>query len=196
MMALRIDNLASGEAVLVKRARAGDVHSFESLYRAYNQRIFNFARQVVGSEADAADVTQETFVRAWKSLPKLRDETAFCGWLYRIAINQSNELLSRKRRGEVSLDGESPEVCAIAAGGIGPEGSAIDGEALALFNKAMSELSPEHRAAVAMHHLQGMEVTEVAEALHVPRGTVLSRLARARAALRRKLAPYLGINDE
>lgn len=198
MMALRVDNLASGEgeAILVRQAKAGDIASFEALYRAYNERIFNFAKQMVRSEADAADVVQETFVRAWKSLPKLRDETAFCGWLYRITRNQSNELLSRKQRGEVSLECKSPEVCNIAATGTGPEECALDSEAVALLDRAMSELSPDHRAAVAMHHLQGMNVVDVAKALCVPQGTILSRLARARAVLRRKLAPYLETSDE
>jgi RNA polymerase sigma-70 factor, ECF subfamily len=195
MMVVRADNVASGEAVLVKQAKAGDVASFEALYRAYSRRIYNFARQVVGSDADAADVAQETFVRAWKSLPRLRDELAFCGWLYRIALNQSNGVLSRRKRAEVSFDGESPELCSIATNEVGPEDAALDSETTAVLDKAISELSPEHRAAVAMHHLQGMDVADVARALCVPQGTILSRLARARAVLRRKLAPYLEISD-
>lgn len=196
MMDLRSDTEIRAQQDLISRAKAGDMAAFETLYRAFNERIYNFARQMVGSDADAADVAQETFVRAWKSLPKLRDNAAFAGWLYRIALNQSNEFLSRRKRGEVPFDSESQEIRNIPTGTAGPEDSILDGETLVILEKAMSELNPEHRAAIAMHHLDGMDVTEVAEALRVPKGTVLSRLARARAILKRKLAPYLEMYNE
>ncbi len=196
MMALQSDTRIPAEQDLVRQAKAGDVAAFEALYRAFNDRIYNFARQVVGSDADAADVAQETFVRAWKSLPTLRDESSFGGWLYRIARNQSSEVLSRRRRGQVSLAGESAEVINIPSETPDPEDSALDSEAIGMLDRAISELTPEHRAAVAMHHLDGMDVADVAKALCLPKGTILSRLARARAVLRRKLAHYVEMDNE
>ena len=80
---------------LVQRAKAGDVPAFETLYRRYNDRIYNFAKQVTDSAEDAGDVVQETFVRAWQSLPRLREDGTFGVWLHRIALNTSKDVLKK-----------------------------------------------------------------------------------------------------
>lgn len=186
----------SPEQKLVSAARSGDVGAFEQLYRAYNDRIYNFARRVVGSDQDASDVVQETFIRAWQALPKLRSDVAFRSWLYSIALSRSREMLSKQsKRRESSAEFEPNEESSLdrqtASQDDGPEPTALRAETKAAVDNALAELSDEHRSVVAMHHLQDMDVSGVAKALGIPQGTVLSRLARARAVLRRKLAPYM-----
>lgn len=183
------------EQKLISAARSGDVSAFEELYRSYNDRIYNFVRRIVASDQDAADVAQETFVRAWKALPKLRSDCAFKGWLYRIALNQAKEALARgSRRAELGIGySDEPDLGErqIASTTDGPERATLRYELADAVGMALSELSPDHRAVIAMRHIEDMEVSEVAKVLNVPQGTVLSRLARARAALRRRLAPYV-----
>ena len=183
------------EHKLISAAKSGDVSAFEELYRSYNDRIYNFVRGIVASEQDAADVAQDTFVRAWKALPKLRSECAFKGWLYRIALNQAKEALAQRgRRGELGIEGSDEpgfDERQIATTTDGPESATLRNDLASAVGMALSELSPDHRAVVAMHHIEDMDVSEVAKALSVPQGTVLSRLARARAKLKRRLAPYV-----
>jgi RNA polymerase sigma-70 factor, ECF subfamily len=195
LMNVRPHEAMTADTALVDRATHGDVTAFEALYRANNERIYNFARQIVLSDSDAADVVQESFVRAWRSLGKLRDGSAFTPWLYRIALTRCRELLSsRSRRAEVSIHaeaGEAAERQELAGDGPDPEACLLDGEVSEALRKALSTLSADHRAVIALHHLEEMEVADVADTLGIARGTVMSRLARARAALRRKLAPYV-----
>lgn len=184
------------EQQFVIRARSGDVEAFEYLYRSYNSRIYNFVSQIVMSEHEARDVVQETFIKAWRSLPSLRSDSAFKDWLYRIALNRAKDKLKhRSRLSEVNLeplycDGETGE-CSIPADSESPERTAQANELSEAVKKAICELSADHRAVIALHHLQDMEVEEIAGILGVPVGTVLSRLARARSVLRRKLSWYV-----
>jgi RNA polymerase sigma-70 factor (ECF subfamily) len=141
-------------------------------------------------------VVQETFIRAWQALPKLRSDDAFRSWLYSIALSRSREMLSKQsKRRESSTEFEPGEESSpdrqIASHDDGPEPMVLKAEAKAAVEKALVELSDEHRSVVAMHHLEDMDVSDVARILGIPQGTVLSRLARARAVLRRKLAPYM-----
>ncbi len=185
---------------LVAEARAGNVAAFEALYRSHQAGIFTFIRNLVGERELAADLTQQTFVRAWESLPRLRRTGAFRGWLHRIAMNLvRDEAKSGRARLEMTesslADGESPAARADGPDGR-PESQLISGELRGEVRAALAELSPEQRAAVVMHHLEGMSVTEIAHALKVRPGTVMSRLARAREALRKRLAPYVEGDDE
>jgi len=181
------------ESELVRLARAGDVSAFEALYRAYNDRIYNFARRVTGSPEDAGDVTQETFIRAWNSLRSLRDDGTFCAWLHRIALNRCRDVMNRRnRRGSVSIDDrEEGETIQLEDPDGGPEESLISGEVGDAVRRAVDSLSEDHRLVVTLHHIEGLDVESVAGVLNLPRGTVMSRLSRAREALRRKLSPYV-----
>ena len=192
----------TAESELVRLARAGDVAAFEALYRAYNDRIYNFAKRVTGSAEDAGDVTQETFVRAWKSLPKLREDGTFSVWLHRIALNRCRDVLKKHRReGTVSIDcpqtdDEGQEMQTQLQSDLpGPEEALFEGEMQSAVRRAVDSLSEEHRLVVTMHHFEGLDVESVAKILNVPRGTVMSRLSRAREALRRKLSGYIEVHD-
>lgn len=192
----------NAESELVRSARAGDVLAFEALYRAYGERIYNFAKRVTGSAEDARDVTQETFVRAWNSLPKLREDGTFSVWLHRIALNRCRDMLKKHRReGTVSLDcpqtdDEGGEMqTQVQSDCPGPEETLFEGEMQGAVRRAVDSLSEEHRLVVTMHHMQGLDVESIAKTLNVPRGTVMSRLSRAREVLRRKLSAYIEVHD-
>jgi RNA polymerase sigma-70 factor (ECF subfamily) len=172
---------------LVERARSGDVRAFEELYRRHGARVYSLARRLTGSQDDAADVTQHTFVKAWGRLKSLRSPEAFAGWLHRIALNAVRDRAKRPQEvpiadaAEASL-GEATEDAA---------DEASRGELRRKVEAAVQSLPEKHREVVVMHHVEGLDVMEVAEALGVPKGTVLSRLARARDTLRRKLSSYV-----
>lgn len=184
-----------GETViseLVSRAREGYVPAFEALYRHFGDRIYNFVAQVTGSADDARDVTQETFIRAWHSLPRLKSDSAFAVWLHKIALNLSSDAIKRRERQRaISLDDTDGQVLQMQSADPTPERELIMSERLRSVRQAVESLSPEHRIVVTMHHIEGMDVESIARVLRIPRGTVMSRLSRARGILRRKLAPYV-----
>lgn len=182
---------------IVSRARSGDMAAFEELYRSHQAGIFTFIRSQVRHREIAADLTQETFVRAWESLPRLRKPGAFRGWLHRIAANLvRDEVKSGRSRLEVTEttllgDAETPRQEAPAPESDGPEQRLVNGELSRHVWSALEELSEEHRAAVVMHHMEGMSVEEIAQAMGVRPGTIMSRLSRAREALRHRLSRYV-----
>ncbi len=188
---------------LVFRARSGDLEAFETLYQSHQAGIYTFIRSQVRQAELAADLTQDTFVRAWESLPRLRRPGAFRGWLHRIATNLvRDEVKSGRARLEVAetslaAEGENPpRLGDSAAESEQPEQRLLSGEMSREVWAALEELSAEQRAAVVMHHMEGMSVAEIAEAMGVRPGTIMSRLARAREALRRRLSHYAEGSDE
>lgn len=185
---------------LVRQARAGDVGAFERLYRSLESGVHSYLLSQVREAELAVDLTQETFVRAWESLGRLRSPGAFRGWLYRIATNLVRDHVKSGRAKlevtEAALAGEEGQASEAAASGDGPEGAAMAAELRSAVWSAIEQLAPPQRAAVVMHHLEGMSVQEIARAQGVRPGTVLSRLARGREALRRLLGPYVEGQDE
>lgn len=186
------------EIELVQRARTGDVPAFEELYRQYNPRIYNFARQITGSADDACDAVQETFIRAWNSLPRLRVEETFSVWLHRITLNYCRDTLKKRGRQSTlsidsppSCDGDEPSTMEIECEGPSPEDCVISAEMQGAVQRALCSLSEEHRLVVMMHHMDGLDVQSIASILGIAKGTVMSRLSRAREVLRRKLVPYV-----
>ncbi len=179
---------------LVVRARSGNLEAFEEIYRVCQAGIYTFILSQVREPELAADLTQQTFLRAWEAFPRLRQAGAFRGWLHRIAANLvRDEVKSGRVRWEVLQsrlpDGELPEQA--ASGRDGPEHAALRSELRRHVWRALDALPADQRAVVVMHHLEGMSVTEVAAAMRVKPGTVMSRLARAREALRQRLSRYV-----
>jgi RNA polymerase sigma-70 factor (ECF subfamily) len=182
----------------VRRAQNGDLQAFEQLFQQYQRGIYNTIFQVVRSESDAADLTQDAFIRAFRALPRLQSPEAFTTWLYRIAVNLSRNHLRDMARGRTeSLEyasGEEDE-----AGGQREIADASGDPALLAQTQDMSRrvrlaiatLSEDHRTVITLHHLQGMSVEQIAAIMDCSVGTVKSRLSRARDHLRRKLAAYV-----
>jgi RNA polymerase sigma-70 factor (ECF subfamily) len=192
-------NLAENPTTeLVRQAQAGDIQAFERLFEQYQRGIYNAIFQMVRSESDAADLTQEAFVRVWKSLPRLEAPEAFTSWLYRIATNLGrNWIRDNTRVRHESLDqpvgGDEDEGAAREIPDLrgDPATHAQTHAVQDVVQRAIQGLSPDHRQVVTLHHLEGMAVEEIAQIMNCSVGTVKSRLSRARDHLRRKLAGYV-----
>ncbi len=180
--------------MLVRAAQAGDAEAFRALYERHVAGVHALARSIVGETEGAEDVTQTTFLRAWKELPRLRDRAAFRVWIRQTARRASvDELRRRGSHRAASLDQVEEEGEAVASDDAAPEDLVLSTERTERIRRAVDTLPEHQRSVVVLHHLDGLEVREVAEVLGVPFGTVLSRLARAREALHRKLA---GVVDD
>lgn len=175
----------TGEKVLLQRAKKGEMAAFESLVTAYERRIHALALRSTGSESDAADITQEVFLRAYRALDSFRGDSGFSTWLYRITANLCVDL-ARKSKGTPSetLDGENTIEVPDLRGEHQPEAALQNKELRRELDIAMSMISEEHRKIVILRDVAGMSYADIAEALELEQGTVKSRLSRARAALR------------
>jgi RNA polymerase sigma-70 factor, ECF subfamily len=168
----------------VSRARGRDRVAFEVLVETHAAETYRLAAAIVGA-ADAADVTQETFVAAWQRLPGLRDDAAFGAWLRRICVNRArNWLRTRGRRPMAAID---RTVDAVDHG----EDFRGAAEARALLEPAFEALSPDQRAVLALHYSLGYSIAEAADALGVRVGTAKSRLSAGLTAMRREIASPL-----
>jgi RNA polymerase sigma-70 factor (ECF subfamily) len=186
------------QADLVRRAQAGDLDAFQQLFEKYQRGVYNIIFQMVRSDADAADLTQDVFVRVWKSLPRLEAPEAFVSWLYRIATNLSRNWIRDNTRvrqesldqpiGNAEEEGSAREV----ADPTGDPATITQTRSMQeVVQRAIQGLSEDHRLVVTLHHLEGRSVEEIADIMKCSVGTVKSRLSRARDALRRKLAGYV-----
>lgn len=176
----------TGEKVLLQRAKKGEMAAFESLVTAYERRVYSLALRTTGSEADAADITQEVFLRAYRSLDAFRGESGFSTWLYRITVNLCVDL-ARKNNPVESLDDEQALEAPETRGAYQPETALANSELRRELDAALSLVSEEHRKIVILRDVAGMSYADIAAALELEEGTVKSRLARARAALRKIL---------
>ncbi len=183
------------DEALVARARTGDRDAFVVLVERYRRLVLSLSRQMLGPSADAEDLAQETFLRAYRHLDGFRGQASFKTWLVRIAVNLCGHARRRVGR-EVSLATEvdGPAVPRARAED-GPEGILLDHEAVANVRRALAELPLHYRSVVVLRDLQGLSYREIAEALAIPPGTVMSRLAKARERLRVSLSPYWGRSD-
>jgi RNA polymerase sigma-70 factor (ECF subfamily) len=187
---------ARRDAAWVARARAGDRDAFHALFTTYQRAVYAIAFRMLGNAEEAADVAQETFVRAWRQLKGLRAGETFARWIRIIVTNLCRDHLKRARPVTYSLDAAPPGTDAMTAWELpAPDldgaGHLLHAEFRAALARAIGGLSADHRAVLVLHHLDDQPVDEIARILGLPIGTVKSRLGRARAALRDALAPYL-----
>jgi RNA polymerase sigma-70 factor (ECF subfamily) len=177
------------EPFLLARARQGDVAAFEEVVRRYQRRVYGVALRIVRAHDLADDVAQEAFVRAWRSLDRFDLARPFGPWVCRIAANLAvNHVRSPRAREEGLPEGHAETPSADP----GPLGAILDAEARRVLDDAVAGLGPEQRAVFVLRAVEEMSYQEIAEALGISQGTVMSRLFRARERLARALAPYLG----
>jgi RNA polymerase sigma-70 factor (ECF subfamily) len=162
----------------VLAARGGDRAAFEHLVRAQYDRLYALGRRIVTDAADAEDATQETFLRAWRELDRLREPEHFEAWITRMLVHGCYDLLRRRRRREAKVPWIVLEPTA-------PDGVGI--EERERLSEAFARLSPEHRAVLALHFYRDLAAAEIAHLLRVPEGTVNSRLYYGTRALRSAL---------
>ncbi len=173
----------------VKRLKDGDAAEFERLVKICEKRVYNLALRYTNNEADAADITQEVFLRVYRSLPDFKEESSVTTWVYRITVNTAIDLTRKKtRRRENSLTGygeddEAPERDIIDES-FSPELHYEKMELREALGNAIAGLSEEHRKIIIMRDINGMSYSEIGEILSLGEGTVKSRLFRARDRLR------------
>jgi RNA polymerase sigma-70 factor (ECF subfamily) len=176
------------DADLVTRSKTGDLEAFGELVRRYQKPVFRIVLRMVRSPDDADDLTQDTFVRAHRGLKTFKDEFDFHPWLYRIAVNQAiNFINKRKKRAAADID-EIPE--GDIRIGVEPESplqAASRQELLTRLESALEQLPEEQRTVFLLRVQEGLSYEEIAETMQTPKGTVMSRLARARMALHKHL---------
>lgn len=166
---------------LVDRARAGDLDAFESIVRARMDAVYRLTAAILGDEGDAADAAQETFVAAWRQLPRLREPERFDAWLQRIAVNAARMTFRARGRRRIR---EIPS----SRIGVIPEAPALPSRSDAeLLDAALARLPIQQRTILVLHHFEGRPLVEIATILDIPEGTAKSRLFHARRALRAAL---------
>lgn len=178
------------EQELVSRAKQGDQEAFSELVEANQNRIYTLALRMTGSPEDGADLAQEAFLRAWRSLPSFQGESNFSTWLYRLTSNLCIDFLRREKRRKavtaaVPLDGEEDSPPAqVPDHRFTPESELERRELRAAVDRGLAKLSDDHRQVLVLRELEGLSYVEIAGRLKLEEGTVKSRIARARLALR------------
>lgn len=168
------------EGSLIAQSQRGDFDAFDRLVAAHEDRIYHAAYRITGNSEDARDAAQETFVKAFRALPRYRHEAAFGTWLHRIAVNASLDIVRRRPQAPpVPL-----EEVVLPAQTHNPDTEAERHEVQRRVHDALRRLAPDHRVIVVLRDLQGLAYEEIAEVLRIPIGTVRSRLSRAREVLR------------
>jgi RNA polymerase sigma-70 factor, ECF subfamily len=175
---------------LVERCVSGDDAAWEELIRQHTRRVYGLCYRFTGSDAEAQDLTQEVFLRIFRSLRSFRStEGSFVTWLARLTRNLLIDHYRRTRQERVtdSIEEQLPMLEENMAASARPEGLVAGREASEILQAALQKLSPELRETVILRDLQEMEYREIAQVLKVPEGTVKSRLNRGRAELARVL---------
>jgi RNA polymerase sigma-70 factor (ECF subfamily) len=181
------------EKKLVRLAAQGSQEAFGQLVSTYEKQVYNLALRMVGNREDAADLTQEAFLRVWRGLDNYKADAAFSTWLYRLTSNVCIDFLRReKRRKTVSLtfldeDHDEAVELSIPDPAAGPEQLAIETESRETMAAAMDALDVEFRQILTMRVINGLSYDEIADALELKPGTVKSRLSRAREKLRKQV---------
>ena len=191
---------ADSDLALVERANAGDTRAFELLVIKYQRRIERLVGRMVRDQDQVQDVTQETFIRAYRALHQFRGEAQFYTWLYRIAVNTAKKAMADLNRDPVMTEGafkggdDDDETSAPGRELISqetPETVLAAQEIAAAVNAAMEGLPHELRQAIVLREIEGLSYEDIAEAMGCPIGTVRSRIFRAREAISAKVKPML-----
>jgi RNA polymerase sigma-70 factor (ECF subfamily) len=176
------------EAKLIAAAAAGNMGAFSQLVGQYRPGVLRTAYGVVGSWAEAEDVAQEAFIKVWNNLPQYHGEGSFVAWLYRITVNAAIDVL-RKRRPELSLEDAQGQPTEPASPSNTTEETALHQDERQRVREAVEALPQGARTTLMLREYEQLSYKEIAEALNIPIGTVMSRLNYARATLRKRLAP-------
>lgn len=181
------------EEQLIRRAQQGDNGAFEELLLLHQKKVYNLCLRMSANPDDALDLSQEAFLRAWRSLGQYQFEASFSTWLFRLTSNICIDFLRRKkRRQETSLtesydDSDEGAELSVPYAQPGPEQQAMTNETKIELARAMEQLSPEHREILQLRVIEDLQYEQIADILGVRVGTVKSRLARARLSFRKIL---------
>jgi len=188
---------ANVDQLLVERVQKGDKRAFDLLIQKYQHRIVSLVSRYVSDPAEAQDVAQEAFIKAYRAVKRFRGESAFYTWLYRIAINTAkNWIVARNRRPPSSdIDAGEAEQYAISdrlRENSTPESELLREEIEETVFETIANLPEDLRTAIILREMDGMSYEEIAVTMECPIGTVRSRIFRAREAIDEKLKPLIG----
>jgi len=178
---------------LVRRVQRGDKGAFDALVLKYQHKLVKLVMRYVRNPAEAEDIAQEAFIKAYRALPQFRGESAFYTWLYRIAINTAKNAVVSRDRSPIDYDldrhqsDESYEMQGRMKDSETPEGLVLTDEIRSTVNAAIEALPEDLRTAIVLRELEGLSYEEIAGAMDCPVGTVRSRIFRAREAIDRRL---------
>jgi RNA polymerase sigma-70 factor (ECF subfamily) len=186
------DELKTDTEQLVQDFLDGDAQAFNRLVLLYQTKIYNLALNYVKSPEEAKDLAQDIFVTVYRSLPKLREKEKFSSWLYQIAINHCrNRYKKLSRRGyfsNISLDDE--ESFLQIAGDEGPEKILQRQNTINLVRSTIDSMAEAEKEIILLRDIQELAYEEISEILHIPLGTVKSKLNRARTSLKDRLKKH------
>ena len=197
-------NAPDADAALVERVKQGDVKAFEMLVVKYQRRIERLVGRMVRDVDLVPDITQETFIRAYRALPQFRGDSAFYTWLYRIAVNTAKKqlmelkrdiLVTESARASRDEDDDTGVVENEPSDSGTPEALLASKQIAAAVNFAVEGLSEELRQAITLREIEGLSYEEIAALMNCPIGTVRSRIFRAREAIAARLRPLLDTRE-
>ena len=173
------------ESELIRLAKQGDEHAFAALAGLYEKQVYHQALRLLNHPEDAADVTQEVFLKVWQGLPNFQGDSAFSTWLYRLTDNAAIDLLrkEKKRRGDVPLEEMPPDGSFTLDPSPSPHELLESKELQRALEQGLDALSEEHRRVLVLREVSGLSYQQIAEVLELDIGTVKSRIFRARMSL-------------
>jgi RNA polymerase sigma-70 factor (ECF subfamily) len=184
----------TGDLGLVQRVQKGDKTAFDLLVRKYQHKVVKLVTRYLRDPADAEDVAQEAFIKAYRAIPQFRGDSAFYTWLYRIAINTAKNAIVSRDRSPVEFDldlqnvEESNSMQLRLADSETPESLLQTEEIRETVNRAIEALPEDLRTAIVLRELEGLSYEDIAQAMDCPVGTVRSRIFRAREAIDKRLS--------
>lgn len=185
------------DQLLVERVQRGDKQAFDLLVAKYQRKLGRLVSRFIRDPAEAEDVTQDAFIKAYRALPGFRGESAFYTWLYRIGINTAkNYLLASKRRAPTSTpfdtdDAETFEEATLLHEVSTPENELMSKQVVDVVQSSLQQLPEDLRSALTLREIEGLSYEEIASVMNCPIGTVRSRIFRAREAVAENLRPLL-----
>ena len=181
------------DGALVARARAGDLLAFEELVRVYADRLHAVVRRLVDNQDEAEEVTQEAFLRAWRGIAKVKGDSQFFTWLYRIGVNEAHRRTSHRRAPVASLEEKLVEPADTRPE---PPRRVEQDDLRHALERAVQGLKPDQRAPVVLRDIEGLSTAEAAAILDMGEAAFKSRLHRARLAVRDAVRDYLPEDPE
>lgn len=184
---------------LVERSKEGDLAAFEELVRMYQKQIYNLGYRMMGNEEDASDITQEAFLKAYKSIKKFNAKSSFGTWIYRIAVNVCIDELRKRKKTKLypivhndDLD-EKGHKLVVDTNDL-PEERMEKRETRKKVRQAINRLPEDHRAVIVLRDIQERSYQEIADILGLNIGTVKSRINRARSSLKEEIQKQRELN--
>ncbi len=194
-MKMHADNeiASSSDAEIVKRVQQGDVQAYNILVLRYQHKVCEIANKFVNNPADAGDVAQEAFIKAYRALGSFRGESSFYTWLYRITVNTAKTFLEGSSKHRYALDVDAPEFESQDTQGVltsqdTPDRLLESAELEQVIFDALQQLPEELRQAITLREIEGMSYEDIALVMKTPIGTVRSRIFRARQFIEERMA--------